>query len=183
MKTIVLSSDRFFAQSILTLSRILPSAKRTLYLLDVMNIPCFPHAVEAITPGENHTLAFVVNHVNHLDFLDSALLIQLSRKMNIAVISRKAQRFEYEALFTNSGCHIKNANFAEKGLSPSEVSLIHAMYSGTPVYRETGEEVSRKSLSAHKRALMKKNHVASDAELYDVIRKNTALSQALSNGF
>ncbi|MRS90356.1 hypothetical protein GJV04_09975 [Enterobacteriaceae bacterium RIT714] len=156
--------------------------QKTLVLLDVMNLKHYSAVMETIAPGENITLAFVVNHVNHLGLIDPSLLRQLSDNTNIAVISRKAQLFEYEALFTNHRCHIKHARYDEPLFSPQELTFIHALCGGPPFYQQDGEEMSSRSLSTHKRTLMKKGHITTNAELYEILMKNRALSQALSEG-
>lgn len=178
MNITVLSTDRFYADSLVRLSAQNTATDRTLFVLDMMNIDNYADALASITAGENHTLALVVNHVNHLDFLEPALLRRLSKRINIAVISRKAQRFEYEALLVNHRCLIKHGFYSENPFSHGEMTFIEAMAGGLPYPLASGV-MSDKSLSAHKRKLMKTRYITSNAELYDVLMNHKALNEAL----
>lgn len=182
MNITVLSTDRFYADSLVRLSAQNAATDRTLFVLDLMHIDNYADALASVIVGENHTLALVVNHVNHLDFIEPVLLRRLSKAINIAVISRKAQRFEYEALLANPHCHIKHGSYSENPFSSAQRAFIAAMAAGLPC-SPAREVMSDKSLSAHKRKLMKTRYITSNAELYAVLMKHKALGEALCEAF
>lgn len=184
MKIIVLSNDNFFAQSVSALCHKLSSDapyEKCLVLVDVMNISDYRALDVSFKAAENITLAFVFNHVRHIQFIDPMLLLLLSDKVNIAAISRKAQVFEYQALFYNMGCLIKHSPSAENMFTSAEKSLIHSLGNVARSGSEIGPETNRKCLSARRRTVMKKAHVATHNELYEVVVKNQALTRALAD--
>ncbi|MDY1038552.1 hypothetical protein [Lelliottia sp. CFBP8978] len=179
MNITILSDDHFFAQSVLALcpkNSLDVQPEKHLLLVDVMNFSDYHQLSALCTPEGNCTLAFVPQHVQHFHFMDTTLWPRLSDNINIAVISRKAQVFEYQALFTNNACHIKHAFTADTIFTRPEINVIHSIDSAAP----SCHQVNHKCLSAHKRAVMKKTHISSHAELQDVVIKHQALTHALT---
>lgn len=183
MKIIVLSNDHFFAQSVsASCSKIRSDSpsEKCLVLVDVMNISDYRALDASLTAAENTTLAFVFNHVRHLHFIDPMLLCLLSEKVNITAISRKAQVFEYQALFNNKRCLIKHSPSPENIFTSAEKNLIHSLGHTATSGGEIEPETNRKCFSARKRTVMKKTHIATHTELHEVVMKNQTLTRALT---